>query len=63
MGLRDKLKSRVKTAVEKLSGEHSSVAPAVRQDYTRGLDPSDDKEVVMARIKRPPGRGGAKGKK
>ncbi len=50
MGLRD----RIKSAVNKLSGEHSDAAPTeYSQNYSKPGKPNDDAEVVMARLNRP----------
>lgn len=54
MGLRDSLKSRVKGLVDKLSGEHSDVAPTEpTATYSKPGKPNEDAEVVMARLNRP----------
>ncbi len=52
-GLRGRLRSRVKRALDRLSGEHSAAAPEDRKDYARPGAPQDDAEVVMARLNRP----------
>lgn len=53
MGLRDRLKNRVKSALDRLSGEHSDVAPSTVETYARPGQRNDDAEVVMARLNRP----------
>ena len=55
MGLRDRFKRRIRTVTDRLSGEHSAVAPDPEQveTYARPGQPNDDAEVVMARLKRP----------
>ncbi|MEC7949193.1 MAG: hypothetical protein VX265_16610 [Myxococcota bacterium] len=53
MGLRDQLKRRVKSVVNKLSGEHSAAAPDELEGYSRPGTRNDDVEVVMARLRRP----------
>ena len=51
--LRAKLKRKMKAAIDKLSGEHSSAAPEQQQTYSRPGRPNEDAEVVMARLNRP----------
>ncbi len=53
MGLRDRVKKRMKSALDRLSGEHSVVAPDSREDYARPGERNEDAEVVMARLNRP----------
>ena len=53
MGLRDQLKQRVKSAVNRLSGEHSAAAPEDLETYARPGQPNENAEVVMARLRRP----------
>lgn len=53
MGLRDQLKRRVKSVMNKLSGEHSAAAPDELQGYARPGTRNDEAEVVMARLRRP----------
>lgn len=58
MGLRDSLKGRVKGLVNKLSGEHSEVAPEQPTGtYSKPGKPNEDAEVVMARLNRPKQKG------
>ena len=52
-GLRERLKRRVKSTLDRLSGEHSDAAPQERQDYSRPGQPNEEAEVVMARLNRP----------
>jgi len=50
MGLRD----RIKSAMNKLSGEHSDAAPTeYSEKYTKPGKPNEEAEVVMARLNRP----------
>ncbi len=58
MGLRDRLKNKLRNAVDRLSGEHSAVAPETVETYSRPGQPNDDAEVVMARLNRPGAAGG-----
>ena len=55
MGLRDRLKKKVRSAVDRLSGEHSAAAPDPDrvEGYARPGERNDDAEVVMARLNRP----------
>jgi hypothetical protein len=53
LGLRKILKSQLKRAIDRLSGEHSEAAPADRKDYSRPGQPNEEAEVVMARLNRP----------
>ena len=53
MGLRDKVKSKVRSVVDRLSGEYSSAAPEEITPYARPGVPQEDAKVVMARLKRP----------
>ena len=52
MGLRTKLKQSVKSAINKLSGEHSDAAPETMESYRKPGAPNEDAEVVMARLTR-----------
>lgn len=52
MGLRQKLKNKLKTVLDRLSGEHSSVAPKETIPYSR-VNPDENAEVVMAKLNRP----------
>ena len=53
MGLRERMKQRMKSVVNKLSGEHSAAAPETLEGYSRPGTPNDGAEVVMARLRRP----------
>ena len=55
MGLRDRVKTRIRNLVDRLSGEHSAVAPDPSrvETYRRPGQPNDEAEVVMARLNRP----------
>ena len=52
-GLRSRLKRGLRRAVDRLSGEHSAVAPESREGYRRPGVPNDEASVVMARLNRP----------
>jgi hypothetical protein len=54
MGLRDKIKKKVKKAINNLSGEYSSEAPNESIPYERGVT-DENAEVVMAKLNRPKG--------
>jgi hypothetical protein len=54
MGLRDKIKGKIKKALDNFSGEHSSEAPQDRTPYERGEE-DENVEVVMAKLNRPKG--------
>ena len=54
MGLRDKIKKRVKKAINTLSGEYSSEAPTDSIPYERGTA-DENAKVVMAKLNRPKG--------
>lgn len=55
MGLRDKVKGRVKNVLSKLSGEHSDGAQEMGEfkEFDRDLEKDPNREVVMARLNRP----------
>lgn len=53
MGLRDKVKKGVGRLKNKLSGEHSAIAPDEIKPYERPGVPDEDAKVLMARLKRP----------
>jgi len=63
MGLRDKLKNRIKTTVNKLSGEYSAPAPEELTPYERPGVPDEEVEILRPRKTRPPGTRQRKGKK
>ncbi len=54
MGLRDKLKQKVRRVADRLSGEYSAQAPTAEEivPYERNVD-NDGVEVVRARLVRP----------
>ena len=52
MGLRNKIKSKIKKVLENFSGEFSQAAPQERTPYEKGVK-DDNVEVVMAKLKRP----------
>jgi hypothetical protein len=56
-GLRARLRRGLRRAVDRLSGEHSAVAPESREGYRRPGVPNDEANVVMARLNRPAGGG------
>jgi hypothetical protein len=60
MGLRDKLRNRLKNTVNKLSGEYSAPAPEELTPYERPGTPLEEVEIVRPRKTRP---SGAKSKK
>lgn len=55
MGLRDKIKNRLRDVVNRVSGEYSAVAPDPEtvQPYERPGVPQEDAKVLRARLKRP----------
>ena len=52
MGIRTKIKNKLKRFFDQLSGEHSSAAPKETIPYSR-TEPNADAEVVMAKLNRP----------
>ncbi len=58
MGLRDRVKNRLKDVAEKLSGEYSHSAPEEIIPYDRPGVPSDEVNVIKARLHRPRERRG-----
>jgi hypothetical protein len=56
MGLREKIKSRVKKVIDTLSGEFSTEAPKDTIPYQRG-ESDQNAKVVMAKLNRPKGTG------
>ena len=52
MSLRKKLKSKIQNFIDRLSGEHSQVAPEHITPYEKGT-PDENVEVVMAKLERP----------
>lgn len=55
MGLRDKLRNKLKHTVNKLSGEYSAPAPDELTPYEVPGAPVEDVEIVRPRKTRPPG--------
>lgn len=53
MGLRDRVKERVRKLVGKVSGEYSAVAPEEITPYERPGVPDENARVIRARIPRP----------
>jgi hypothetical protein len=53
MGLRDRIGRRVRKVVDRFSGEFSAPAPEELTPYERPGVPTDQAEVVMARLNRP----------
>ena len=53
MGLRDRIKNRLKDAADRLSGEYSHSAPEEVIPYERPGVPSEDVKVIKARLHRP----------
>jgi hypothetical protein len=52
MGLRSKIKNKIKNLLESFSGEFSQAAPEERTPYEKGTK-DDNVEVVMAKLNRP----------
>ena len=50
MGLRSKLKARMRRAIEGFSGEHAADAPKEQVPYERPGVENKDAKVVMARL-------------
>jgi len=55
MGLRDKLKKKMRGAVERFSGEYSEPAPKAEEikPFERNLPPDPEAKVEMANLRRP----------
>lgn len=53
MGLRSKMKNKLKGFVENFSGEFSSAAPEEIKPYERTGVPSDTSKLPKARLNRP----------
>jgi len=55
MGLRDRLKSKVRGVVEKFSGEYSEPAPKAEEikPFERNLPPDPDAKIQKAKLERP----------
>ena len=54
MGLKSKIKAKLRRVLNQFSGEHSDLAKEERVPYSRPGKPSDD-PVVMAKLNRPKG--------
>ena len=52
MGIRTKLKSKLKKVLDAFSGEYSQAAPETTTPYTKGTK-DENVEVVMAKLNRP----------
>ena len=52
MSLRKKIISKIQNLIDRLSGEHSQVAPEHITPYEKGT-PDENVEVVMAKLERP----------
>ena len=55
MGLRDKMRKRLKTTINKLSGEHLEMASGDLTPYERPGTPDEDVQILRPRKTRPPG--------
>ncbi len=53
MGLRDRIKGKLSSVVDRFSGESSAAAPDEIKPFARNLPPDENIEVVMAKIERP----------
>ena len=53
VGVRDRIKNRLKQAADKLSGEYSHSAPEEVIPYDRPGVPTEDVKIVRARLHRP----------
>ena len=58
MGLRKKLKNKIKRFLDGFSGEHSDAAPENIEPYQKGTK-DENVEVVMAKLNRPKGGSGS----
>jgi hypothetical protein len=54
MGIRDRLKRKIKKIADNFSGEYSQEAPESTIPYSRS-EPDENAKVVMAKLKRPKG--------
>ena len=61
MGLRSKLKQKLKGVVENFSGEYSSAAPEEIKPYERTGVPTDGSKAPKARLNRPKNKSGDDG--
>lgn len=55
MGLRDRLKGKMRGVVEKFSGEYSEPAPKAEdiKPFERNLPPDPDAKILKAKLERP----------
>ncbi|MED5373557.1 MAG: hypothetical protein VX899_21245 [Myxococcota bacterium] len=53
MGIRDRLKNKVKGIVDRFSGESSAAAPDEIKPFERNLPPNENVEVLKAKLERP----------
>jgi len=53
MGLRSKLKEKLKGVVANFSGEYSSAAPEEITPYERTGEPGDPSKITRAKLNRP----------
>jgi len=53
MGLRDRIKSKIKRTTDRLSGEYSSEAPEELIPYEVPGEPQENVEIVRPRLNRP----------
>lgn len=53
MGLRDRLKGKLSSVVDRFSGERSAAAPEEIKPFERNLPPDETVEVVKAKLERP----------
>lgn len=55
MGLRDRIKGRMRGVVDKLSGEYSAPAPKAEEikPFERNLPPDPDAKILRAKLERP----------
>lgn len=53
MGLRSKIRNKIKKAVGSFSGEYSAAAPEEIKPYDRPGVPADEAAIPKARLKRP----------
>jgi hypothetical protein len=58
MGLKDTLKKKLRSALNRLSGEYSAVAPEELIPYDVPGKVDESVKVQRARLKRPPGEAG-----
>lgn len=61
MGLRDRLRKGVQGVVNRLSGEHSAVAPEEIRPMERPTAPDPDAKIQWAKLNRPKDSGGSGG--